>query len=251
MQGFHYRIIASLIKRNFRLKYKQTFLGFFWSLLHPAIFLLLFIAVFSNIFQSVPNYPLYVLSGLVFFLYFSETSNRLSHIFVRNSNMIKYYGYPKILYPLSELGSELISFLIGLIPFMIIMYFMGMQISFNLLYLIPIIILFSVFIFTVGIILGSLNVFFRDVGILWLTLNPALFYMSPIAYTFDIIPEKFKVLITLNPLYHFLNIIRDVLYHGNSPQMRYVFICVIITLGTTVISILIYRKTNNSFISNI
>ncbi len=251
MQRTDFNIILSLIKRNFKLKYKQTVLGFFWSLLHPAIFLLIFVAVFSNIFQSVPNYPLYVLSGLVFFLYFSETTNRLSHVFIQNSNMIKSYGHPKIIYALSELGSELVSFLIGLIPFMIIMFFMGMQINLNLLYLIPIILLFSVFVFTVGVILGSLNVFFRDVGILWLTLNPALFYMSPIAYTFDIIPEKFKVFITLNPLYHFLNIMRDVLYHGNAPQIRYVWICIVITLITTAISILVYRKTNNSFISNL
>ncbi|HNQ68874.1 MAG TPA: ABC transporter permease [Bacteroidales bacterium] len=251
MKDLNISIVIALVKKNFTLKYKQTLLGFLWSLLHPAFFLLIFIAVFSSIFKTVENYPLYVLSGLVFFLYFSEATNRLSGIFIKNSHMIKNYGLSKITYPLAEIGSELVTFLIGLVPFMIIMYFMGMNIHFHLLYLLPIIILFTIFTFTVGIILGSLNVFFRDIGILWITLSPALFYMSPIVYNYEIIPEKFKLFIAMNPLYHFLIIIRDVIYLHQAPQLRYVGICLIITSVTTLIAILTYRKTNNSFISNL
>jgi len=77
MKDLNISIVIALVKKNFTLKYKQTLLGFLWSLLHPAFFLLIFIAVFSSIFKTVENYPLYVLSGLVFFLYFSERSYRL------------------------------------------------------------------------------------------------------------------------------------------------------------------------------
>jgi ABC-type polysaccharide/polyol phosphate export permease len=251
MENLNLPIVFALVKKNFTLKYKQTLLGFLWSLIHPAFFLLIFVAVFSSIFKTVENYPLYVLSGLVFFLYFSEATNRLCNTFIKNSHMIKNYGLSKTTYPLAEIGGELTTFLIGLVPFMIIMYFMGMDFSLNLLYLFPIIILFTIFTLSVGIILGSLNVFFRDVGILWITLSPALFYMSPIAYNYEIIPEKFKLFIALNPLYHFLIIIRDVIYLNQAPQLRYVGICLIITLATSLIAIVIYKKTNNSFISNL
>lgn len=207
-----------LIYKNIQLKYKQTLLGFFWSLLHPALYLLIFVAIFTHIFREIPNYPLYVLSGILFFVYFSEGTNRLCSVFLKNSHMIKSIGLPKSSYAITEMGSELVSFIFGLIPFIIIMLFLGLKINFNLLYIIPVILLFTLFIYSVGIILGSLNVFFRDIAILWSTLNPALFYISPIAYTADIVPAGFRFLVYCNPLFHFLQIVRDVLYYGQPPH---------------------------------
>jgi ABC-2 type transport system permease protein len=251
MRGNRKYIIIFLIYKNLQLKYKHSALGFLWSLLHPFMYLLIFLAIFSAAFPAIENYPLYVLSGLVFWIFFSGGTNQLCSVFIKNTHLIKALNIPNTIYPLTELGSELISFLLGLIPFMFIMYFMGLNISFNLLYLIPVILLFSIFIFSVGIILGSLNVFFRDVGILWNTINPALFYLSPIAYSFKIVPEQFKFIVKYNPLFHFMALVRNVLYEGQAPSMHYVGRCVMITSVTSILAILIYRKTRNGFISNL
>ncbi len=251
MRGNKKYIILFLIYKNLQLKYKHSALGFLWSLLHPFLYLLIFLAIFSAAFPAIENYPLYVLSGLVFWIYFSGVTNQLSSVFIKNTHLIKALNIPKTIYPLTELGSELVSFLLGLIPFMVIMCFMGLHLTLNLLYIIPVILLFSVFIFSVGIILGSLNVFFRDVGILWNTINPALFYLSPIAYSFKIVPERFKFIVKYNPLFHFMEIVRNVLYQGQAPEMHYVGRCLMITLVTAVLAFLIYRKTRNGFISNL
>ena len=240
-----------LILKNLQLKYKNTILGFFWSLLHPFLYLMIFIAIFNNIFSSIHNYPLYVISGLIFWLFFSEGTNRLCQVFIKNSHLIKCLNFPKLIYPIAEIGSELISFLLSLIPFIILMFFMGLEISFNLLYLIPIIILFVIFILAIGLILGSLNVFFRDIGILWLTLNPALFFVSPISYSYEIVPEKFNFIVTLNPLYYFLVIIRNVIYENQAPSLYHFIICLIFTISLLLLAIFIYLKTRNSFISNL
>ena len=186
-------IILFLIYKNLQLKYKHSVLGFFWSLLHPFLYLLIFLAIFSAAFPAIENYPLYVLSGLIFWIYFSNATSQLSIVFIKNAHLLKSLNISKIMYPITELGSELVSFMLGLIPFMILMYFLGLKITFNLLYIFPIILLFSIFIFSVGLILGSLNVFLRDVGILWNTINPALFYLSPIAYSFKIVPESYEL----------------------------------------------------------
>jgi ABC-type polysaccharide/polyol phosphate export permease len=158
---------------------------------------------------------------------------------------------PKIIYPIAEIGSELFSFSLSLIPFTVLMLFMGLELSVNLLYIIPVIIIFSIFILSVGLILGSLNVFFRDVGILWITLNPALFFVSPIAYSYDIIPAKFNVLISLNPLYHFLVIIRNIIVENRAPVLYNLIICILVTIVLFLLAIFIYQKTRNSFISNL
>jgi len=251
LAGKYRYIIKFLVLKNLQVKYKQTALGFLWSLLHPALYLLIFVAIFSSAFQSIPNYPLYVLSGLVFWIYFAEAVNRLSQVFIKNTHMIKCLGIPKITYAITELGSELLSFLLGLIPFLVIMFFIGLDFSANLLFLIPFIILFSVFIFSVGTFLGSFNVFFRDVGLLWFTLNPAIFYLSPIAYSYEIVPDKFKYLVMYNPLYYFLEIIRDILYYGQTPGFRIWLYCIIITVITGLLAYFTYSKTKNSFISNL
>jgi len=244
-------IILFLIYKNLQLKYKHSVLGFFWSLLHPFLYLLIFLAIFSNVFKDVPHYPLYVLSGLVFWIYFVGGTSQLCSVFIKNTFLIKSLNIPKIIYPLTELGSELVSFLLGLIPFMVLMYFLGLEFTFNLLYIIPVIILFSIFILSLGIILGSLNVFFRDVGILWMTINPALFYLSPIAYLSKFIPVKYVFIVKYNPMFHFLELVRNVLYEGTAPSLHYTGRCLLITSVTVVLAILIYRKTRNGLISNL
>lgn len=251
MQGKRRYIILFLTYKNLQLKYKHSALGFVWSLLHPFLYLLIFLAIFSTAFPAIKNYPLYVLSGLVFWIFFSGGTNQLCQVFIKNTHLLKALNVPKTIYPITELVSELISFLLGLIPFMAIMYFMGLKFSFNLLYIIPVILLFTVFIFSIGLILGSLNVFFRDVGILWNTINPALFYLSPIAYSYNIVPQQFKFIVKYNPLYHFLEIVRDVLYLGQAPSAHYVGRCLLITGVASVLAFITYRKTRNGFISNL
>lgn len=251
MQGKRRYIIFFLIYKNLQLKYKHSVLGFFWSLLHPFMYLLIFWAIFSTAFPSIENYPLYVLSGMIFWVYFSNATSQLSIVFIKNAHLIKSFNISKTMYPITELGSELISFLLGLIPFTILMYYLGMKFTIYLLYLIPVIILFSVFIFSLGIILGALNVFLRDVGILWNTINPALFYLSPIAYSYQIVPEEFKFIVKYNPLFHFLELVRDVLYVGQAPSLHYVGRCLLITTISVVLALIIYRKTRNGLISNL
>jgi len=251
MRNKYIYIIYFLIYKHFKLKYKNTSIGFLWNILHPFLYLLVFILIFSNTFSNIDNYPLFVISGLIFWLYFAGGITQLSMVFIKNAHLIKLLNTPKLFYPIAELGSELISFLIGFIPFIVIMFFYGFNFTFNILYILPVILLFSIFIFSAGIILGSLNIFLRDFGVLWQTLNPALFMFSPIAYSYDIVPQKFRVLTGFNPIYHFLEIVRDVLYRGVPPSTYYLINCLIITAITSLLAFFVYRLIRNSIIFNL
>ena len=240
-----------LVYKNLQLKYKHSLLGFVWSFLHPLVYLLIFNFVFSKAFSEIEHYSLFVLSGLIFWVYFSGSCNQLAATFIKNASLIKSLQLKKILYPFSEQLTELVSFLAGFILFIGLMIYLHLNVNSTILYIVPIILLFSIFTFSVGLILGSLNVFFRDVGILWNTLNPAIFYLTPIAYSIDIIPKEYAFYFKLNPLYHFLYIIRNVLHEGCAPEFYHSVYCIIITFITITISVLIYRKTKNGFISNL
>lgn len=234
-----------------QLKYKHSLLGFVWSFLHPLVYLMIFHFVFSKAFSDIPHYSLFVLSGLIFWVYFSGSCNQLSQTFIRNSHLLKSLHIKKILYPYSEQLTELVSFLAGFLLFLGLMIYVEMPLTWNVLWIIPVIILFTIFCFSMGLILGSLNVFFRDVSILWNTLNPALFYLTPIAYSIQIIPENVRPYFKLNPLYHFLYVIRQILHEGISPDGTHLFYVFIITVTALLIAIAIYRKTRNGFISNL
>lgn len=240
-----------LVYKNLQLKYKHSLLGIVWSFIHPLFYLLIFNFVFSQAFSHIENYSLFVLSGLIFWVYFSGSCNQLSQTFIRNSHLIKSLQVKKLLYSYSEQVTELVSFLAGFVLFFFLMLYLHLQINVTFLYILPIIALFSVFTFSVGLILGSLNVFFRDVGILWSTLNPALFYLTPIAYSIDIIPVKYVFYFKLNPLYHFLYIIRNVLHEGRAPEFWHSIYCLVITLVTLLVALFIYKKTKNGFISHL
>lgn len=237
--------------KNLQLKYKHSLLGIVWSFIHPLFYLLIFNFVFSKAFSQIENYSLFVLSGLLFWVYFSGSCNQLSQTFIKNSHLIKSLHVKKILYSFSEQLTELISFLAGFLLFFLLMLYLHLSVNITFLFIVPIIILFSIFTFSVGLILGSLNVFFRDVGILWNTLNPALFYLTPIAYGIDIIPQEYTFYFKLNPLYHFLYIIRNVLHQGIAPDIKHSLYCLIITIFTFLLSVWIYKKTKNGFISNL
>jgi ABC-type polysaccharide/polyol phosphate export permease len=244
-------LVYFLIYKNLQLKYKHSVLGFVWSFLHPFFYLLIFNFVFSKAFSQIQNYSLFVISGLLFWVYFSGSTNALSQTFIRNTQLLKSFNVNKILYPVSEQGAELVSFLSGFVIFSCLMVYLGMSISFSFLWIIPITLLFTVFCFSVGLILGSLNVYFRDVGILWNTLNPALFYLSPIAYSIDIIPVEYQLYFKLNPIYHFLIVIRNVLYDGTAPSFSSLMYCIVIALTALLIALFIYKRTRNGFISNL
>ncbi|MBK6986497.1 MAG: ABC transporter permease [Bacteroidetes bacterium] len=153
-----------------------------------------------------------------------------------------------MLYPISEQLTELVSFLAGFILFIGLMVYLNLNVNITILYIIPIIMLFSIFTFSVGLILGFLNVFFRDIGILWNTLNPALFYLTPIAYAIDIIPQEYSYYFKFNPLYHFLYIIRNVLHQGCAPEFYHSIFCLIITLITVCLSILFIEKQKRIYL---
>lgn len=244
-------LVYFLIYKNLQLKYKHSMLGFVWSFLHPLFYLLIFNFVFSKAFSQIEHYSLFVISGLIFWIYFSNSCNQLSQTFIRNSHLIKSLNVRKLLYPLSDQGSELVGFLAGFVLFIGLMIYLGLSVNYHIVYILPIIVLFSVFTFATGLILGALNVFFRDIGILWNTLNPALFYLSPVAYSLDIIPKEYVFYFKLNPLYHFFYIIRNVLYEGNAPSWPHFGYCLIITAVTLAVAMLVYRKTRNGFISNL
>lgn len=243
--------LYALSKRNVILRYKHSLIGFLWGFIKPFIYLLIFIVIFSAQFSSVKNYVLYATSGILFWFFFSNIVSQGIQSIIQASGIIKSVKLPALLFPMAEVTTELFNLALALMVYFIVMHWFGMVYTVNLIWLIPVLFIFSVFSFSIAILLAAFNVYFRDIGILWNTIQPAIFYLTPIAYTEDLIPEKFSWVIRLNPVYYFIKLFRYPLYDAAAPDMRLFIQCTGISALALCISLLIFYRLKNQFITAI
>ena len=240
--------IYALSKRNVILRYKNSFAGFLWGFLKPLIYLLIFIVLFSS---GTPHFVLYAMSGLILWFFFSNVTGQTVGNIVGSAGLLKSLNIPSVFFPLSEMLSELFNLLLSLIVFALLMHWFGLVYSFRLFLIIPCVLLFALFTFGLNLLLCSINVFFRDVGIIWGTIQPALFYLTPIAYPETLIAAKYKLIIKCNPIYYFIKLGRDIFYSTELPPWQLWRDCLIISVIMYCIGQFVFNRLKNQFISAI
>lgn len=247
--GQFLNLVYTLAVKTLKLKYKNSLLGFLWSMINPLMYLLIFTFVFSNVFVGIDRYPLYALTGIVFWTFFSTSSIQIIESIIQSSGVMKSMNVTKIAFPIGAQLSALLSLLLTMVPFLILMFIFGLKIGWESLLFFPILLLFACFTFGMSLFLSSLNVYFRDVQLAWSSLLPAIFYSAPIAYASNLIPEKFAWLIKLNPLYYFINLLRDILYHNRIPDMQNMLIATGISVVSLVVGVFVFKRLEKGFVS--
>ena len=242
-------LLKQLVSRDFKTKYKRSILGMAWSFINPLLTMSVQYVVFSTIFKSnTQNYPVYLLTGIVFFNFFNEAVNTGMISIVSNASLIKKVYVPKYIYPISKLFSSLTNFGISLIPLLLVMIVTGTKISFSILLLIFDVICFSGFILGMIMLLSTMMTFFQDTQFLWGVVSMIWMYLTPIFYTENIIPEKFIEIYHLNPLYQYITFARTCIIDGVSPEpISYVLslasAIIVLTLG-----IFVFKKNQDKFV---
>ena len=247
---YNYRaLLWEFVKKDIKLKYRNSFLGIIWSMLNPLLIMVVLTFVFSNVFRnSIPNFPVYCLIGRLIYGFFSQSTNQCMKVIVRKSALIKKVYIPKSLYLLSNAISTFIIFLISLIPLIIVMIVTKVEIQWMIILAIyPIIAIFMISLGT-GLILSTLNVFFRDVEHLYSVILMVVMYMSAIFYSPTIIsPEKLYIL-KLNPLYSVISVCRDCLLYGEIISKSDWILCGVYPLIFLAVGILVFSKKQDQFI---
>ena len=243
--------IYALSRRNVTLRYKNSLVGFFWGFFKPLLYLLIFSVVFSHTFVTFQNYVLYATSGLIFWFFFANVTNQSIASIISSAGIIKSLNVPVIFFPLAEMIGEVFNLLLSLVVFMIAMHWFGLVYSFQLLLIIPAVLLFGVFSLGLTLILCSLNVFFRDIGIIWTTVQPALFYLTPIAYPESMIPANYAVIMKFNPIYTFIKLARSILHDTSLPSASLWLHCAIIATLMFLMGYWVFNKLKNQFIAAI
>ena len=240
-------LLYQLVRRDFFAKYKRSVLGVLWSLLNPLLTMLVLTIVFSFLFRfDIENYPVYLLSGQIVFTLFSETTNLCMNAVTSAAALMKKTRVPKYIFPLSKAISSLINFVFSFLALLLVMVFTGAPIYASMLY-IPVTI-FCVFVFStgIGLILSAAVVFFRDVTYLYGIFLTAVTYFTPLFYPISIIPDHFRWIISLNPLYHYVEYFRICAIYGGIPSLWQNVLCILLaflSLGTGLF--IFYKKQDN------
>ncbi len=242
-------LVVTLGIKTLKLRYKNSLLGFMWSLLNPLIYLIIFSVVFGRVFPEIDRYPLYALTGLLFWVFFSTTTIQVIESITNNRGVLKSINVPTIAFPLSAQFASLMSLFLTLIPFTVLMFIFGMKPGWEMLLFIPILILCTGFTLGISLILTSFNVYFRDIQMAWSSFMPAIFYITPIAYTSKLVPENFLWIIKLNPLYHFINALRQILYYNTFPSATEMGILLLLGTVPLVAGYYIFKKLEQGFVS--
>ena len=245
----HRFLFSELVKRDFKKKYKSTYLGMVWSVLSPLLTLLIMSLVFSNFFgRSQPHYIIYLFSGNILFSYFNESTSNGMGSLLANAGIFTKINVPKYLFLFSKNVSSLINFGLTLGVFFIFCIIDGVTFTWAFFMLIIPIVCMVIFNLGVGLILSALFVFFRDMQYLWSVFTMLLMYLSAIFYTVDSFSPTVQKLFHLNPVYVYIKYFRLIVIDGTVPSLLMHLAAVGYALAAFGIGALIYKKFNHKFL---
>lgn len=242
-------LIKQLVSRDFKTKYKRSILGIFWSFLNPLLMMLVQYFVFSTIFKSdIPNFAAYLIIGTVMFNFFTEACGMALGSIVGNGNLITKVYMPKYIYPLTRVMSSVVNLAISLIPLIIVCVITGVQFQKSAVLALYFLVCLIIFCLGLGMLLSTSMVFFRDTQFLWGVLSMMWMYATPIFYPETILPEEFKFVLQINPLYHFLKNTRLCILSGISPEPAVYVQCLFIALGALLLGAFVFQKKQDIFV---
>lgn len=245
-------LMKQLVSRDFKTKYKRSVLGVLWSFLNPLLTMMVQYIVFSTLFKSdIPNFSVYLLTGIVCFSFFSEATSMSLTSIVGNASLITKVYVPKYIYPLTRVMSSTINFALSLIPLFVVLLITRTPVRPAIL-LLPFGVgcLFALAL-GIGMLLAAAMVFFRDTQFLWGVLSMLWMYATPIFYPESIIPSNFTVVFKMNPLYHIIRFIRIVLIDGVSPEPKAYVLALLVSFVPLLIGAAVFKKTQDRFVLNI
>ncbi|MGL4649758.1 MAG: ABC transporter permease [Caldilineaceae bacterium] len=218
--------VLQLTLRELKARYKNTVLGFFWSLLNPIAMMLVFTAVFTVFLpnNNIENYPLFVLCGILPWNFLSAGVLTGISSITSNGNLVTKVYFPREVLPISSVMANLVNFLLALCVLFVLLVVFGVGFS-PWIWLLPVVILLhTAFVLGLALILSTLNVFYRDTLMVMDVVLLAWFFLTPVVYSLDALPESYTILgVTVdvqrmvyifNPMASIISTYRDILYWG-------------------------------------
>lgn len=251
-------ILKQLVTKDFKIKYRRSVLGVAWSVLNPLLMMVVMSIVFSTIFGQSRNgsitpemYPLYLIVGNITFSVMSESTNQALMSIIWASSLLKKVKVHRWVFPVQKVLFSLVNFSFSLVAVALVMLFFRVVPTWHLILLPVCLLLLMCFCMGLGMMLSALAVFFRDVMHLWTVVITAWMYLTPIFWTTDYISQMahwIQVLVVVNPMYNYLQFMRDIFLFNTVPSALTFGLCVAWAILALAIGYTVFHKTEHKFI---
>ena len=241
--------ILGSVKREFQLKYRNSLLGAAWTVINPLAMIIVYTVIFSQIMRSkLPSidgtfaYSIYLCAGVLTWGLFAEMVSRAQNTFIENANLLKKLSFPRLCLPVIVVANALVNFFIVFGLFTIFLLISGNFPGMVYVALFPVLAILVLFSIGLGISLGVLNVFFRDVGQFFGIFIQFWFWLTPIVYPIIILPESVRALMSYNPMATFINAFQSILVTGQWPDWQSLIPVSIIAVILCAFGMRLFRK---------
>jgi ABC-type polysaccharide/polyol phosphate export permease len=216
LQAWSYRdLVVQLVARDIKVRYKRSVLGVGWTMLNPLLMMVVLTLVFSHLWRfEVPYYPVYLLSAMVLWSFFAQSTTAAMSQLLWGGALLNTIYVPRAAFALAAIGAGLVNLVLSLVPLAVIMLATGVPLTLALLWLPVPIVLTALFALGVGLLLSALAVGFRDLVDMYQILLTAWYFLTPIIYPPQLLPEDERWWLLLNPMYYLVEAFRAPIYSG-------------------------------------
>lgn len=246
-------MIANLVKRDLKSRYKGSILGFFWMFLNPLLQLAVYTIVFSTIMRmGIDKFYLFMFVAFVPWLFFSTCLSAGTAVIFAQQDMVKKIYFPREVLPLSFTISQFVNMLLSFIVIFIVVACSGVPINpVALCCLAPVMLIEFVLALGTTYIVSALTVYFRDLEHIMGILSMAWMYLTPVIYPADMVPQEYARLMRLNPMASVTTAYRDILYYGQVPQMGTLTNAAVLGIAVLVAGQVLFRRLQKHFVEEL
>ncbi len=241
--------VAESVKREFQSKYQNSLIGSFWAVINPLAMILVYTIIFSQVMKArLPDatggfaYSIYLCAGILTWGLFSEIVSRSMTMFIENANLLKKLSFPRFCLPVIIVLTAILNFAIIFSLFSIFLLLTDTFPGAAYINIIPLTLLLVLFSVGLGITLGVVNVFFRDVGQFMGVFMTFWFWLTPIVYPSTILSESLKSILSWNPLYPVITAYQNVLVNAAWPDWMSLVPFILITIVLNIIGLYLFRQ---------
>lgn len=247
-------ILQQLVTKDFKLRYRRSVLGVVWSVLNPLLMMIIMSFVFQYFLRSnLEHYSLYLIVGNITFALMNDATNGGLRSIIDASSLLKKVKVDRWVFPVQKVFSAAVNFAFSLIAVAIVMVFDGVMPTIHVLWFVVGLVLVMLFSIGIGLFIGALAVFFRDMIHLWSVVLTAWTYLTPIFWDLSLLtnsnaPRIVVWIVKANPMYNYLEIMRSAFVYQNNPSVTVLLLAVIWAVIALVIGITVFKKTEHKFI---
>jgi lipopolysaccharide transport system permease protein len=250
--------VAGMVARDFQGRYLGSVLGASWAVLNPVAQILIYTLVFSQVMRSrLPNiqdtlaYSLYLCAGALTWSYFVEVLTRSQTVFLEQANMLKKANFPRVTLPAYVFVSATVNFAVVWSLFLAFLFVSGRWPGWVLVALLPLLVVHQALAVGLGLALGVINVFFRDVAHAVGVGLQFWFWLTPIVYPLSVVPDEFRGVMTWNPVYGLVESYQRIVVEHRWPVWSHLWLAISVTVAVTVIAESVYRRLGPAMVDEL